>query len=52
MGVRLYNPESGRFLTTDPVYGGNRGTAGWRSIRYVGDVQPRGWTDDEVVRGG
>ncbi|MFD9763077.1 RHS repeat-associated core domain-containing protein [[Kitasatospora] papulosa] len=23
MGVRLYNPESGRFLSTDPVYGGN-----------------------------
>ncbi|WP_345038356.1 RHS repeat-associated core domain-containing protein [Streptomyces sannanensis] len=23
MGVRLYNPSSGRFLSTDPVYGGN-----------------------------
>ncbi|MFK4214150.1 RHS repeat-associated core domain-containing protein, partial [Streptomyces sp. NPDC030920] len=23
MGVRLYNPTTGRFLTTDPVYGGN-----------------------------
>ncbi|WP_181804621.1 DNRLRE domain-containing protein [Streptomyces shenzhenensis] len=23
MGVRLYNPESGRFLQTDPVYGGS-----------------------------
>ncbi|MEU6934927.1 DNRLRE domain-containing protein [Streptomyces sp. NPDC046374] len=23
MGVRLYNPETGRFLSTDPVYGGN-----------------------------
>ncbi len=36
----------------DPVYGGNRGQAGWRSIAFVGDVQPRGWTDDEVRRGG
>jgi RHS repeat-associated protein len=23
MGVRLYNPSTGRFLQTDPVYGGN-----------------------------
>ncbi|KKZ71950.1 sugar-binding protein [Streptomyces showdoensis] len=23
MGVRLYNPETGRFLSVDPVYGGN-----------------------------
>jgi len=23
MGVRLYNPTTGRFLTVDPVYGGN-----------------------------
>jgi hypothetical protein len=36
----------------DPAYGGNRGLAGWRSIDHVGDTQPRGWTDDEVVAGG
>lgn len=23
MGVRLYNPVSGRFLSADPIYGGN-----------------------------
>ncbi|MFD7439305.1 RHS repeat-associated core domain-containing protein [Streptomyces sp. NPDC059861] len=23
MGVRLYNPDTGRFLSVDPVYGGN-----------------------------
>ncbi len=34
----------------DPVYGGNRDRAGWRSIGFVGDVQPRGWTDVEVTR--
>jgi len=32
-----------------PEYGGNRGGAGWRSIGYDGDVQPRGWTDAEVT---
>ncbi|WP_106296680.1 RHS repeat-associated core domain-containing protein [Knoellia remsis] len=26
MGVRLYNPNTGRFLSTDPVYGGNANT--------------------------
>lgn len=31
-----------------PEYRGNRGLAGWRAIRYEGDVQPRGYTDDEV----
>jgi hypothetical protein len=36
----------------DPVYGGNRDGLGWRSIGHVGDTQPRGWTDEEVVRGG
>jgi hypothetical protein len=32
----------------DPVYGGNREGAGWRSIDFPGDVQPRGWTAVEV----
>ncbi len=35
----------------DPVYGGNRAAQGWRSIGFAGDVQPRGWTDDEVRTG-
>ena len=33
----------------DPEYGGNRDQAGWRAIRFPGDVQPRGYTDDEVT---
>lgn len=33
----------------DPVYGGNRDGAGWASIGFAGDVQPRGWADDEVA---
>jgi Gluconate 2-dehydrogenase subunit 3 len=32
-----------------PEYGGNRELAGWRAIGYAGDVQPRGWSDDEVI---
>ena len=32
-----------------PEYGGNRDLCGWRAIGYAGDVQPRGWTDDEVA---
>jgi hypothetical protein len=31
-----------------PEYGGNRDLAGWRAIRFDGDVQPRGYTDEEV----
>ncbi|MET0227806.1 MAG: gluconate 2-dehydrogenase subunit 3 family protein [Actinomycetes bacterium] len=36
----------------DPAYGGNRERAGWTSVAFLGDVQPRGWTDDEVITGG
>ena len=35
-----------RFRLTE--YGGNRDRAGWRAIGFEGDVQPRGYTDDEV----
>jgi hypothetical protein len=31
-----------------PEYGGNHDMTAWRSIGFVGDVQPRGWTDEEV----
>jgi hypothetical protein len=31
-----------------PEYGGNRDLAGWRAIGFPGDVQPRGYEDDEV----
>jgi hypothetical protein len=31
-----------------PEYGGNQGLVGWRYIDFTGDVQPRGYTDDEV----
>jgi hypothetical protein len=31
-----------------PEYGGNRDLVGWRYIQFPGDVQPRGFTDEEV----
>ncbi len=33
-----------------PEYGGNRGLAGWKDISYPGDIQPRGYTAEEVSR--
>jgi hypothetical protein len=32
----------------DPVYGGNRDEVGWTMIGWIGDIQPRGYTDVEV----
>jgi hypothetical protein len=32
----------------DPVYGGNVDEVGWKTIGWVGDIQPRGYTDVEV----
>lgn len=32
-----------------PEYGGNRDLVGWRYIGFRGDVEPRGYTDDEVA---
>lgn len=32
-----------------PEYGGNRNLVGWTSTDWPGDVQPRGWTDSEVI---
>jgi hypothetical protein len=57
--ARLRSPENAEFTALvfqhvcegtfgAPEYGGNRDQAGWRSIGFTGDVQPRGWTDEEV----
>ena len=37
-------------LYAGPEYGGNRGLAGWKDIGFPGDIQPRGYTSDEVER--
>ncbi|MGH3231834.1 MAG: gluconate 2-dehydrogenase subunit 3 family protein [Streptosporangiaceae bacterium] len=39
-------------LYAAPEYGGNRGLAGWKDIGFPGDIQPRGYTSDEVERSG
>jgi hypothetical protein len=31
-----------------PEYGGNQGLVGWENIGFAGDVQPRGYSDEEV----
>jgi hypothetical protein len=33
-----------------PEYGGNHDLAGWKDISYPGDIQPRGYTSEEVER--
>jgi gluconate 2-dehydrogenase gamma chain len=35
-------------LYGDPIYGGNRDAKAWQAIDYRGDVQPEGYTDQEV----
>jgi len=35
-------------LYSAPEYGGNPGGSVWRAIEFPGDVQPRGYTDEEV----
>ena len=37
-------------MYASPEYGGNRGLAGWKEIGFTGDVQPAGYTRDEVER--
>ena len=37
-------------LYASPEYGGNRGRSGWTEIGFPGDIQPRGYTADEVER--
>jgi gluconate 2-dehydrogenase gamma chain len=37
-------------LYAAPEYGGNRDLAGWKEIGFPGDIQPRGYTADEVSR--
>jgi hypothetical protein len=32
----------------DPAYGGNRDRATWDAIGWIGDIQPRGYTEVEV----
>ena len=46
--LRIFHPHACQGAYGAPEYGGNRGLGGWRAIEYEGDVQPRGYTDEEV----
>jgi hypothetical protein len=37
-------------LYASPEYGGNRNLTGWKEIGFPGDIQPRGYSTDEVER--
>jgi hypothetical protein len=37
-------------LYASPEYGGNRNLTGWKEIGFPGDIQPRGYSADEVER--
>jgi hypothetical protein len=41
-------PHTWQFMYGAPEYGGNRELMGWRYTDYAGDVQPRGWTREEI----
>lgn len=41
-------PHTLEFLYGAPEYGGNRDLVSWEFTNFDGDVQPRGWTDEEV----
>lgn len=43
-------PHTLEFMYGAPEYGGNRDLVGWRFTNFDGDVQPRGWTDEQVTQ--
>jgi hypothetical protein len=46
--ARLVYQHACEGMYAAPEYGGNRNRVGWDYIGYLGDVQPRGYTDAEV----
>lgn len=43
-------PHTLEFMYGAPEYGGNRDLVAWRFTNFDGDVQPRGWTDEQVTQ--
>lgn len=41
-------PHTWQFMYGAPEYGGNRDELGWKYTNFAGDVQPRGWTKEEI----
>ncbi len=46
--VDLVVPHTLQFMYGAPEYGGNRDLVGWTTTDFEGDVQPRGYTDEQV----
>ena len=46
--LRLLYEHACEGMYGDPVYGGNRDEVGWKMIGWLGDIQPRGYTQEEV----
>ncbi|HET8960052.1 hypothetical protein, partial [Nocardioides sp.] len=42
-------PHTLQFMYGAPEYGGNRDLVGWTTTDFEGDVQPRGYTDEQVT---
>ena len=47
--VDLAVPHTLQFMYGAPEYGGNRDLVGWTTTDFEGDVQPRGYTDEQVT---
>jgi Gluconate 2-dehydrogenase subunit 3 len=47
--VDLAVPHTVQFMYGAPEYGGNRDLVGWTTTDFEGDVQPRGYTDEQVT---
>ena len=47
--IALGFPDTMDAMYGAPEYGGNAGLVGWTTTVFDGDVQPRGYTDDQVV---
>lgn len=42
-------PDTLNAMYGAPEYGGNKNSIGWTSMNFDGDVQPRGYTDAQVI---
>jgi len=47
--INVASPHAMEAMYGAPEYGGNRDLAGWRFTQYDGDVQPRGYSHEQVV---
>lgn len=47
--VDIAYPDTLEAMYGPPEYGGNNNLVGWTSNEFDGDVQPRGYTDEQVI---